>query len=48
MFVKYVVKNYGYDKLIELLKKDYSGGNYDSEARQLYNEWVEYLKANQN
>ncbi len=47
-FIKYVIDNYGYDKLIELLKKDYSGGNYDSETRQLYNEWVEYLKTNQN
>lgn len=48
LFVKYVVENYGYDKLIELLKKDYSGGNYDSETRRLYNEWVEYIKTNQN
>ncbi len=47
-FVKYVVENYGYDKIIELLKKDYKGNNYDSETRQLYDEWVEYLKVNQD
>lgn len=46
-FVKYIVENYGYDKIIELLKKDYSGNNYDSETRALYDEWVEYLKSNQ-
>ena len=47
-FVKYVIDNYGYDKIIELLKKDYSGNNYDSETRALYDEWIEYLKANQD
>ena len=44
-FVKYVVENYGYDKIVELLKKDYSGNNYDNETKDLYNEWLEYLKA---
>ena len=47
-FVKYVIEKYGYDKIISLLKKDYSHKNYDDETRQTYNEWVEYLKANQN
>ena len=47
-FVKYVIDNYGFDKIIELHKKDYSGNNYDSETRALYDEWIDYLKANQN
>lgn len=47
-FVKYVIDNYGYDKIIELLKKDYTNNNYDTQTRALYDEWVDYLKANQN
>lgn len=47
-FIKYVVESHRFDKIIGLLKKDYSGNNYDSETRKIYDEWVEYLKANQN
>lgn len=48
-FVKYVVENYGYNKIIELLQKDHKESNkskYDSETRALYDSWVEYLKSN--
>lgn len=45
-FVKYVVENCGYDKVLDLLKKDYSSQEYDKETVALYDEWIKYLKSN--
>lgn len=43
--VKYVSEKYGFDKVLDLIKKDYSNG-YDEETKTIYDSWIDYLKSN--
>ncbi|MDQ5983204.1 MAG: hypothetical protein RUMPE_00203 [Eubacteriales bacterium SKADARSKE-1] len=38
--VAFIVENYGYDKFIELYKKDYSNNDFDYETREIYEKWI--------
>ncbi|GMB10670.1 MAG: hypothetical protein NkDv07_0582 [Candidatus Improbicoccus devescovinae] len=43
-FVSFIIKNYGYDKFIELYKKDYSNNKFDKETKEIYEKWISELK----
>ena len=39
-FTEFIVKNYGYDKMIELLKTDYQNNKFDFESvNEIYSKW---------
>lgn len=43
-FTEFIVKNYGYEKMIELLKVDYQSGKFDPESiKDIYFEWIKLL-----
>lgn len=43
-FVAFIVENYGYDKFIELYKRDYSNNVFDDDIREIYNKWISWVK----
>ena len=43
-FAGFIVKNYGYGKMIELLKKDYSHNSLGKEIREIYEKWITKTK----
>ena len=43
-FVAFIVENYGYDKFIELYKRDYSNKVFDNDIREIYNKWIESIR----
>lgn len=44
-FVKFTVENYGYDKFIELYKKDYSSNVFGDEIREIFEKWIVATKS---
>ncbi|MDR1240651.1 MAG: hypothetical protein LBK29_02095 [Oscillospiraceae bacterium] len=38
-FVDFIIENYGYDKFLELYKKDY-GENFDEEIKKIFEKWL--------
>jgi len=43
-FVGFIIENYGYDKFIELYKRDYSNNIFEEDIRQIYNSWIDKIK----
>ena len=44
LFVGFIVENYGYNKFIELYKKDYTTNNFDDDIRKIYEDWIAEIK----
>lgn len=44
MFVGFIIDNYGYDKFIELYRRDYSDNVFDDEIRDIYTSWISKMK----
>ncbi len=44
-FVAFIVENYGYDKFIELYKRDYTNNFFDEGIRQIYDNWILKIKS---
>lgn len=44
LFVGFIVENYGYDKFIELYKKDYTTNNFDNNIIKIYADWITEIK----
>lgn len=44
-FVAFIVENYGYDKFIELYKRDYTNNVFDEDIRQIYDNWILKIKS---
>ncbi len=39
-FAEFIIKNYGYDKMIEFLKVDYQNNKFDFESvNEIYSKW---------
>ena len=48
-FTEFIVKNYGYDKMIELLKVDYQNNEFNFEIiKDIYYEWRNLMLNHQN
>ncbi len=43
-FVAFIVENYGYNKFIELYKRDYTRNVFDDDIREIYNQWINKIK----
>ena len=39
-FVKFIIEKYGYDRFIEIYKKDYQKDGFDDGIREVYQSWV--------
>lgn len=39
-FVGFIVDNYGYDKFIEIYKKDYSNNQFDDDIKGIFENWI--------
>lgn len=44
-FVAFIVENYGYDKFIELYKRDYTNNIFDEDIKQIYDNWILRMKS---
>lgn len=44
-FVAFIVENYGYDKFIELYKRDYTNNVFDEDIKQIYDNWILKIKS---
>lgn len=43
-FVGFIIENYGYDKFIELYRRDYNNNVFDDDIRQIYSNWIDTVK----
>lgn len=43
-FVGFIIENYGYNKFIELYKRDYTNTTFDNDIREIYNNWIYKVK----